>query len=79
MGKENNGYIAVNFRKEKDTHPDYSGVINVAGTEYWLSGWKREKVGDDGKARKYLSLAVKPKQGQQQSHEQPTSDSELPF
>lgn len=57
----NRGYLAKNLRKEKDTHPDYSGALNVAGQEYWLSAWVEEKKRDDGSTFKYFSLSVKPK------------------
>jgi hypothetical protein len=43
-----------NDEKERD----YSGTLDVEGTEYWISGWVRtsRKTG-----KKYLSLSVKPK------------------
>jgi hypothetical protein len=43
--KENKGSIFKNDRKEKDTHPDYTGQINVAGTLYNISGWINESKG----------------------------------
>ena len=52
------GTLGKNKRKEKDSHPDYSGQINVAGVDYWLSGWL--KTGPTGE--KFFSLAVKPKE-----------------
>ena len=54
------GTLGKNKRKEKDSHPDYSGQINVAGADYWLSGWL--KTGPTGE--KFFSLAVKPKEQQ---------------
>ena len=41
-----------------DKERDYSGTLDVEGTEYWISGWVR--TSKNGK--KYLSLSVKPKQ-----------------
>jgi len=45
-------------RPDDDKDRDYSGSINIEGTEYWLSGWI--KTSNNG--RKFLSLSVKPKQ-----------------
>lgn len=59
----NSGLLAKNQRKEKDTHPDYSGSINIDGQDYWLSGWIKEgREGTKLEGQKYFSLSVKPKE-----------------
>jgi hypothetical protein len=55
----NRGALFKNTRKERDTHPDYNGSINIDGKEYWLNGWLKE-----GKSGKFFSLSVKPKDAQ---------------
>jgi len=45
----NRGAIWKNEKKEKETHPDWKGSINVEGVDYWLSGWSR-KQGDNPKS-----------------------------
>jgi hypothetical protein len=55
----NRGTLFKNDRKESDSHPDYKGSINVNGEELWLSAWIK-----DGKSGKFMSLSVKPKEGQ---------------
>lgn len=45
-----------NDRKEKDTHPDYKGSINVNGVDYWLDGWIKESANG-----KFISGSLKPK------------------
>ena len=48
------------FRAEKktDAHPDYTGSLNVKGTEFYLSAWiKESKAG-----AKYMSLSCKEKE-----------------
>ena len=64
----NRGIISKNDRKEKDTHPDIKGEINVDGTDYWLSGWRKER--NDGSGSFY-SLSIKRKDAQRAIREQP--------
>lgn len=51
------GLLFKNDRKETEKHPDYTGSLNVGGTDYWLSAWIKQ-----GKSGKFMSLAVKPKE-----------------
>jgi hypothetical protein len=60
--KPGNGALFKNDRKEKETHPDYKGDININGTNYWLSAWL--KATKDGK--KYMSLSAKPKEDREE-------------
>lgn len=56
MSKEyddtNTGIIGTNDYKQKDTHPDQKGRVNVNGLWYWVSGWDKVSNG-----RKFTSLA----------------------
>lgn len=54
----NSGILSRNERKEQPSHPDFKGAINVAGVDYWLSGWVKERKDGSGK---FFSLSVKPK------------------
>lgn len=59
----NSGLLARNQRKEKDTHPDYTGSINVDGVDYWLSAWVKEgREGTRLEGQKYFSLSLRPKE-----------------
>lgn len=49
-----------NNRKEKDTHPDLTGTINVHGVEYYLNAWTKE-----GRSGKFISGTIKPKDDDQ--------------
>ena len=56
----NRGSLFVNDRKEKDTHPDRTGSINVDGVEYFLDGWLKTSAS----GKQFLSLSVKRKDKQ---------------
>jgi len=53
----NKGVLFINDRKEKDSHPDRKGSINVDGKEYWLSGWDKQTSKGDT-----ISLSLQPKE-----------------
>jgi hypothetical protein len=77
--KTNTGIISKNERKEKDTHPDIRGEIDVDGVAYWLDGWRKERK--DGKGFFY-SLKVKPKDAPRQQapqRQQPARRDDPPF
>lgn len=57
----NTGVMFVNDKGDNPKRPDRKGSLNVDGTDYWISGWVREK---DGKP--YLSLKVERKEKQNQ-------------
>ena len=63
----NRGSLFKNDKKTEDRHPDMSGSINIDGTEYWISGWKKQSKAGTG----FISLSVRPKEQVRQSS-QPT-------
>lgn len=73
----NRGALFKNQRKEKDTHPDYNGTLNVDGVEFWLSAWLKESK----KGGKFMSLSIKPKEAARapQSAGSADPDDEIPF
>lgn len=71
--KENKGSIFKNEKKEKDTHPDYTGQINVAGTLYNISAWINESKG----GKRYFGLSVSMPKTKEDN--KPISEDDLPF
>jgi len=68
----NQGVLFRNDDKQKDTHPDYRGSVNVDGTEFWLSAWIKTSQRDGSK---FMSLSVRKKDGQKPSANAPKNDS----
>ena len=56
----NRGSLFKNDKKLEEKHPDMNGSINIDGTEYWISGWKKVSKAGSG----FISLSVRPKQDQ---------------
>jgi hypothetical protein len=80
----NRGIISKNLRKETEKHPDIKGQLNVAGIEYWVDGWLKQR--NDGTGSFY-SLTVKPKDApaaqpkpaQKPAPSMSDMDSDIPF
>jgi hypothetical protein len=74
----NSGVLFKNDRKEKESQPDFTGKINVGGTEYQLAAWVKE-----GQKGKFYSLRVSEKNQQTtqkpQQTQQPDFDDSIPF
>lgn len=60
--KNNSGAIFPNDRKEKETHPDWTGTAKIVCThceavsEVYLNAWAKNANGKD-----YFSMSIKPK------------------
>jgi hypothetical protein len=61
----NRGSLFKNDKKTEEKHPDMSGTININGTEFWISGWKKQSKAGTG----FISLSVRPKEQVRQSSE----------
>ena len=85
--KPNTGSAFTNRRKQKDTHPDFTGEILVTEPGlYWFSMWeKRTQAGDP-----WFSIGLKPKEdrpaapasqpaAQPAAQSQPIDDDSIPF
>lgn len=69
----NRGVLFKNNRKEKDTHPDFTGNANFNGVEVWLNGWRKEKDGNS-----YISLSLKEKEARAEAPSRNTTPARRP-
>lgn len=77
----NRGVLFKNDRKEKDTHPDFTGSGNVEGVDVYINGWKKEKNG-----KSFISFSFKKKDGEARPAAKPAPrraemalDDDIPF
>ena len=82
----NRGQIWKNDRKEKDTHPDFTGSQNVMcpccnnATNYWVSAWKRkEGAADRAPALSWSSKVKDGKPAPSAKTVKEDMDDEIPF
>lgn len=54
MDKKYHGFLIVNEYKEEGKHPDYFGIITIAGSEYTIGGW----IGKTKQGRPKINLRV---------------------
>ena len=71
----NSGIMARNERRDTDKHPEFTGSINVEGTDFWLSAWVNEgKPGGKLEGKKYFSIKLTRKEGGSAATGRPASD-----
>lgn len=86
--KPNSGSAFVNRRKQKDTHPDFTGELLVLEPGlYWFNMWQKETQNGDT----WFSVAISPKEDRPapansqieakpaQAQQAAISDDEIPF
>lgn len=72
----NSGGCWYNAVRKSDRHPQYSGIINVEGVEYFIDTWVKESTKTEGE--KFLSFSVKKKDKQEGVAQKPVvTDSPL--
>ncbi len=72
----NSGALFKNDKKTTPNHPDYTGTLNVAGVDHWLSAWVKEAKS----GTKYLSVSLgKAKDKQSQKPVATADDDSIPF
>jgi len=74
--KPNTGAIFKNNKKEKETHPDYRGKINVDGVEKEIALW----VNTSKNGLQYFSASISEPYIVEEKHESKSEDfNDLPF
>jgi len=72
---EDRGSIWANSKKETENHPDFTGSLNVGGTDYWVSAWKRKP--DANPKAPALSFSIKLKEPKQEVKSSVAFDDDL--
>ena len=66
--------IFKNNKREKETHPEYRGTVNVEGKEYEISLWVKE-----GKAGKFFSGKIQEPYKKTEQKSITSEENDLPF
>ncbi len=53
----NSGALFKNDKKKTSSHPDYTGQLDVEGTEYWLSAW----INKSAAGKTYMKIKINEK------------------
>lgn len=80
----NRGSIWKNAEKKTETHPDFTGELNVNGVEYWVSAWKRKEGASEKSPALSFSIKAKDETKKSQGSSKPTTQSnefedDIPF
>ena len=79
MANDNSGALFRNDKNGNEARPDHTGQAKIAGVDYWISAWVKEKD-----SKRYFSLAFKPKEERKEAPRPnrgpaPAMDDEIPF
>lgn len=58
--------LGRNKRREQDSHPEFTGVLNIDGKEFYLSAWTKTN-GQTGE--RFFSGSVRPKDQRQDTRQ----------
>lgn len=58
--RDDSGSLFKNDRKENESQADYTGSAMLAGVEYWMSAWIKNK--DDPSKKTFMSFSFKRKE-----------------
>tara|TARA_R100001163_G_C4986824_1_gene140888 strand:+ start:322 stop:570 length:249 start_codon:yes stop_codon:yes gene_type:complete len=62
--------------RKSDSYPNYSGWLNVDGTEYKITGWLRE---GRNSGKKFIGGNIEIKEDEAPKQSQVKDDTEIPF
>ncbi len=77
--RDNTGAIWKNEKREKDTHPHFTGNATIDGVDYWVSAWKRDDDARENAPLLKFSFKVKEDRPKPQQAEAVDIEDDLPF
>ncbi|CAB4188141.1 hypothetical protein UFOVP1165_34 [uncultured Caudovirales phage] len=79
---DNKGAVWKNLKREKDTHPHWTGSAMINGVDYWVNAWK--KADDANEKAPSIKFSFTAKEKREESHpvaqnHGPDFDDDIPF